>query len=141
MEYPDSIEIDFVKRTLEIINDYSGNYEVTLLINCCLGLLVLPKEKYFKSIPIEEIPIEGKLWGLSRDSVNVGCSVCGYQLRDVIRKIRNGVCHFKVKTIPDGSRKINILEITDGGKFKATLTVDELKEFVISFASHVSKEP
>ncbi len=139
MEYPNGIEIDFIKRTLELINSYSGNNDVTLLINCCLGLLVLPKEKHFKSIPIEEIPLKGKLWGLSRKSVNVGCPVCGYQLSDVIRRIRNGVCHFKVKTIPDGSGEINMLEVKDTGEFKVTITVEELKEFAVSLATHVLK--
>ncbi len=52
MEYK-YIEIDFMKRTKKLINDYKGEHRVTLLINCCLGLLVLPKEKHFnvKTLP------------------------------------------------------------------------------------------
>ena len=46
MQY-DTIDYDFIKRTLEIIDEYQGDNDVTLLINCCLGLLILPKEKHF----------------------------------------------------------------------------------------------
>jgi HEPN family protein len=38
------LDISFVKRTQKIINEYSGNLEYTLLINCTLGLIQLPFE-------------------------------------------------------------------------------------------------
>jgi len=41
---------DFIRRTLHIIEHYDGPYGVTLLINCLLGLIVLPKEKDFNGI-------------------------------------------------------------------------------------------
>ena len=139
MEY-DEIEVDFIKRTLELIGKYKGNYEVTLLINCCLGLLVLPREKHYKSIPKQEIPTTGTLWGLSRDSVTVDCQHCGYILSDIIRRIRNGICHFHVKTLPDDSGEISKIEIKDRGKFKAVLSVDEFRELSVSLARHVTQE-
>ena len=138
MEYT-KIEIDFVERTLKLLDEYNGDYEVTILINCCLGLLVLPKEKHFDLIPNEQIPLGGELWGLTRDSVTVDCESCGYILSYVIRRIRNGICHFKVKTLPNSSGEINMLEIKDGKKFKVVLTPKKLKEFTKSFANHVIK--
>ncbi|MDP1800990.1 MAG: HEPN family nuclease [Bacteroidota bacterium] len=48
------IEIEFVQRTLNLISQYESSvhklkleeqYNYTLLINCLLGLIVLPKEK------------------------------------------------------------------------------------------------
>lgn len=137
MEY-DEIEVDFIERTLELICKYKGNYEVTLLINCCLGLLVLPKEKHLESIPKQKIPTTGSLWGLSRDSVTgVGCEHCGYKLSNVIRRIRNGICHFHVKTLPDGTGEISKIQIKDRGKFKAILSVNGFKELSVSLAEHV----
>jgi hypothetical protein len=136
LEY-NQIETDFVVRTFELIEGYSGSYEATLLINCCLGLLVLPREKHQSSIPDTEIPLTGTLWGLSRDSITIDCSSCGYILSDVVRKIRNGICHFKVKTLPDGSGEINTLEIKDRGGFSAELSLEELKELTRSLAKHV----
>ena len=138
MEY-DEIEVDFIERTLELICKYKGNYEVTLLINCCLGLLVLPKEKHLESIPKQKIPTTGSLWGLSRDSVTgVGCEHCGYKLSNVIRRIRNGICHFHVKTLPDGTGEIGKIEIKDRGNFKAVLSIDEFRELAVSLAIHVT---
>jgi len=138
VEY-DKIEIDFVGRTLRLICEYDGAYEVTFLINCCLGLLVLPKEKHYKSIPKKEIPKTGTLWGLSRKSVTADCQHCGYVLSDVIRRIRNGICHFMVKTLPDGSGKISKIEIKDRGMFKVVLSIEEFKELATSLAKHVIK--
>lgn len=140
MEYS-QIEKDFVKRTLQLIEQYKGEYEVTLLINCCLGLLVLPKEKYFKSIPSRDIPINGALWGISRKSLIVDCPECGFKLNDIIRRLRNGICHFKINTIPDGTGVINQIEIKDRGKFKAVFTVNQFRELAISFGKHVVTNP
>lgn len=136
MEY-DKIEKEFVSRTKKLIEDYKGEFEVTLLINCCIGLLVLPKEKHLKSIPDITIEENGQTWGLSRNSISTDCETCGYKLRNVIRRIRNGICHFKVKTIPDGSGEIVKVEIRDRGRFRVTLSVDELRELTNSVADHV----
>ena len=136
MEYK-KIENDFVERTLKLISEYDGEFEVTLLVNCCLGLLVLPKEKHLNSIPDKEIPLEGSLWGISREHLSVDCGSCGYKLKDVIRRLRNGICHFKIKTIPDGSKQIKTLEIRDRGKFKAAFDVSQIKELAESLGQHV----
>ncbi|WP_457592393.1 HEPN family nuclease [Hydrogenimonas sp.] len=136
MEY-ENIENDFVERTLKLIREYTGEFEVTLLINCCLGLLVLPKEKHLNSIPDEEIPLERSLWGISRERLSVDCGSCGYSLKDVIRRIRNGICHFKIKTIPDGSEEISTLEIRDRGNFKVEFNVSQMRELAESLGQHV----
>ncbi|MBL1214700.1 MAG: hypothetical protein HND52_15190 [Ignavibacteriae bacterium] len=39
-----NLDIDFVRRTQKIINNYEGKFEYTLLINCTLGLIQLPFE-------------------------------------------------------------------------------------------------
>ncbi|MDR3502218.1 MAG: HEPN family nuclease [Legionella sp.] len=136
MEY-DDIEIDFVSRTKKLIEQYQGEYEATLLINCCIGLLVLPKEKHLNSIPEVSIEQTGKTWGLSRMAISTDCQECGYKLRNVIRRIRNGICHFKVNTIPDGSGKIVRIKIKDRGRFQVILSIDELKELTFAVADHV----
>ena len=136
MDY-EQISRDFAKRTKAIIEQYSGDYEVTLLVNCCLGLLVVPKEKDLAKIPHETIPEAGEVWGLSRESVTVKCGECGYELRDVIRRIRNGICHFNITSIPDDKRQIQFLEIRDRKDFVAKLSVDRLRTLVVSLTAHV----
>jgi len=136
MDYSD-ISLDFIERTLKILNDYSGDYEVTLLINCCLGLLVLPKEKHFDSLPETMLETKTEIWGLSQNNVTVDCDRCGYSLKDVIRRIRNGICHFKVSTISDGSGRISKVEVKDRGRFKVELTITQLSDLTSSLAKEI----
>ena len=138
MDYK-QISSDFAKRTKTLIECYQGDSEVTLLLNCCLGLLVVPKEKDFEKIPLDVIPETGDLWGLSRETVSVKCKECSYVLRDVIRKIRNGICHFNIRSIPNEDNQIEFLEIKDKGGFVAKLSVDQLKKLAFSLTDHVYK--
>ena len=39
---PTEFDIEFIERTQQLIMKYDGNTEFTLLINCLLGLIVLP---------------------------------------------------------------------------------------------------
>ena len=141
MEYQ-NINKDFIHRTLKIIQDYSGDYEVTLLLNCCTGLLVLPKEIYEQSIPVTEIPVNGSLWGLKRSYLSFGSQGQNFGLNDIIRRLRNGICHFNVQTVPDGSGEISTLIIKDSNPngtstFEAQLPIKAFKELVTNLAHHV----
>lgn len=68
MEYAEQFELDFMRRTLEVLDTYRGEYDATILVNCLLGLLIVPKEKSFEKIP--DSPI-GDLsnWGISPSSI------------------------------------------------------------------------
>lgn len=44
---------DFYKRTLNILRSTQCEYDVALLINSMVGLLVVPKERYFHSMCIQ----------------------------------------------------------------------------------------
>lgn len=44
MSYLSDFERSFSEHTLAVVEAYSGEYDATLLINCLLGLLVVPKE-------------------------------------------------------------------------------------------------
>ena len=143
MEYK-NINEDFVSRTISIINTYEGEYDVTLLINCCVGLLVLPKELFNESMPDSEIPITGSYWGLKRSYFTFGPQGSNFSLNEVIRRVRNGICHFKVQTIPDGSGDISTIVIKDTNKsgsntFHAELPISALKELVLNLAKFVRK--
>lgn len=139
MKY-EQIACDFAKRTLMILESYRGEFETTMLVNCCLGLLVVPQEKDIAKIPDTIIPENGELWGLDRASITVNCQSCGYSLSNIVRKIRNGICHFNLESIPDDNGEINCLEIRDRGGFRARLTPAQLRVFVMALVSHVYGE-
>lgn len=46
MGYPSekNFDITFINRTNEILDEYDGKHDFTILINCLLGLLILPNE-------------------------------------------------------------------------------------------------
>src|SRR5688572_6053080 len=71
-------EFDFIKRTQAIIDRYDKlkipeeekekeKYEVTLLLNCLVGLLILPQQHWFEILPSD--PITEKEWGISEGDI------------------------------------------------------------------------
>ena len=70
MEYDQEFERDFMRRTLELVRDYRGPYDATNLLNCLLGLLIVPKEKSLKKIPDEPVA-ELARWGISPQAIRV----------------------------------------------------------------------
>lgn len=51
-----NFEKDLISRTCQIIDDYLGNqdndYEVTLMTNCLVGLVVIPYERLYRRNPL-----------------------------------------------------------------------------------------
>jgi hypothetical protein len=136
MQYTD-FDKDFIQRTLDILSDYKAPWEVTLLINCLVGLLILPKEKLFEKIPDFNIQDLTDDWGIKPEHItDIRCPSCGYKLRNVIRQMRNSVAHMRVKAFSDG-KDIEILEFRDTG-FAARIPVESLKVFAIKLATTVS---
>lgn len=97
------LEYEFVKRTLSLISQYehlkynyefTERYDHTLLINCLLGLVVMPKERTRTVIPkhkftkafLNEI-------GLVNSKVNESIT----DLRELIFALRNSIAHFDIK--------------------------------------------
>jgi hypothetical protein len=55
VSYNSDFERAFIERSLALVQQYSGPYDAALLLNCLLGLLVVPKESCLAAIP--ETPI------------------------------------------------------------------------------------
>ena len=133
MEYTD-FKKDFPKRTIDILNGYKCEYNVTLLLNCLLALLVLPKEKFYDNIP-EEIPPD---WGLTKEHIQkVQCQVCGYKLKNIVLNMRHAIAHLDVKTTKDYKGNIEKVRFKNRSKFIAEIPVGDLKTFVIKLTKYV----
>ena len=137
------IDIDFAKRTLRIIEQYDKakqpgpeNFEVTLLVNCLVGLLILPHERRIDVIP--DVEIEGLLeWSIDPSFIKSwGGKDQRKTLRQLVRRLRNSVAHFHIEA--EGTEQdIERLKFSDHG-FSATIPVANLKAFVKQFASTIS---
>ncbi len=138
MEYID-FKKDFPERTIDILDRYSSKekYDVTLLINCLTALLILPKERFYKQIPDVDIKnLNG--WGLKKEHVlNVSCTACGYNLKTIVRYMRNATAHMRIETADDDNRNIGMVRFKDLGGFVVEIPVEALRIFVKKLAEHV----
>ena len=134
---------NFAKRTkynLKLIEENKSRgveaYEVTQLINSCLGLLVLPQQHYMDSIP--ETPIDDMKkygWVIPRVTGNFPQVE---NLNQLIRCLRNSVAHFNISFISDSENEIDTLKvwIVNRGKktWEAILGLQELKSILEKFS-------
>ena len=147
----ENIDIDFAKRTLKIPEQYDQtkqpgleNFEVTLLVNCLIGLLVLPQQRRNDLIP--DVPVEELAdWGIEPGFIGSWGKVVGtcgdkQTLRRLVCHLRNGVCHFRIEA--KGTEiDIERLTFSDLNGFRATIPVDSLRTFAKKFASALSASP
>lgn len=150
-------EVDFIKRSLEIIEQYdkhvipnvppNNQYEVTLLINCLLGLLVLPKERRRNRIP--DTPIADlNAWGINREHIiDAGKDCVGRQrnvsnltLLELTTDLRNSIAHILFRTLGDGEHISHVEFSTNRSGFKAKIPVNDFRVFVTKLATMVVQD-
>jgi hypothetical protein len=131
-----NIDTDFAKRTLKTIEQYDQakqpgpeNFEVTLLVNCFVGLLILPHARRMNLIP--DLAID-KLYNWSLDPAFIsdwGVMKQGERktLRQLVRRLRNSVAHFQIEA--EGTdQDIERLKFSDRNGFRATIPVANVKD-------------
>lgn len=99
-----NLETEFIDRTLELISQYEGQikktelefdkqYNHTLLINCLLGLIVMPKERTIDFLPKDKITITLK------NEMGVSNSWFNEEIRDMkslVIALRHSISHFDI---------------------------------------------
>lgn len=134
--------LDFVRRTIQILDDYNGKYTFSNLINCSLGLIILPYEKRgFSSFLNQNISDINSLPSFTiskfepRRSFKKGV-VAFYPktLKVLLQKIRNGLAHQNIRPINiDGI--LHSIEIANEFRGNTDLVIkfteDELKNFAL----------
>ena len=104
--------IELARRTRFNLEKYSGDYEVTQLINSFTGLLVLPKETFFDQPFFNDSLIDAKALKKLKNSIkysrkNGKDDSKNDDLKNIIRKIRNGICHGGVSVNGTPSNYLN----------------------------------
>ena len=142
------LEDAFIARTqknliaIECLKDKGGEvYEVTQLLNSMLGLLIFPRERFYKKIQPkswDEMVEEG--WPLpSGDNARVS------DLEQLIRNMRNAVahCNFKVMTEHDEISSIEFKSFRDRQRKRLLWTgvydVASFRKFVYMFLDHLQR--
>jgi HEPN pEK499 p136 len=144
MEYQQEFQLDFMRRTLAIVRGYNEPYDATLLVNCLLGLLIVPKERWITRIPADPL---SRLpdWGISPNAVKSfgKCPTCGSprseNLRELVWSMRNAIAHFRLA--PFGrSGHVAGFKLTDRNGFEADIELHEMRAFVEKLAEHLERE-
>lgn len=142
-----NLEIDFIERTLELITqyevrineyDFDHQFNHTLLINCLLGLIVLPKEKIISFLPKHNL-IDKKLkveMGITNSSFNEDIK----DLKELIIALRHTIAHFNIEFISnDDDFLIDQIQFKDHEKgadyVVACFVPNELLNFIRYYGS------
>jgi hypothetical protein len=143
MEFADQFEQDFMRRTLSLLQNYHGPYDATLLLNCLVGLLIVPRAIAFRRIP--DGPISNlRHWGLSPKSIaSYGRRrpSDGHDpdtVRGVVQSLRNSIAHFRINPEHESGR-VTAFRFRDDNGFDATIPIEEIREFVEMLATFLQK--
>jgi len=143
MEYDRDFARSFTRRTLTLVGDYDGALDATLLINCLLGLLIVPKETLVDKIPTT--PFESlQEWGINPNSIRkVGRCEFGHEhrpnLRQLVRRLRNAVAHFRIEPKHEAGLVVGYC-FQDQGGFHAIISLSEIRVLVEKLAAHLETQ-
>lgn len=133
---------DFVERTIEILNDCSRYTErdVTLLLNCSLGMVTLPieleKNKTNKKVKQFKIDCVNKMKELSEVEKNE----CNDE--SFFENIRNAIAHLNIE-VENSNNKIESIKFKNlehGNTGKCTLKISIIPSNLKIFMEYVAKE-
>lgn len=142
MSYNSDFERAFMERSLELVQNYHGPYDATLLLNCLLGLLVVPKEACLQAIPPDPIDELGT-WGISPRSIKDFGTWRNedhnpHNLRGLVWRLRNAISHFRFSPIPQRG-EVRAFKFSDESGFRAEVPLDELRELVTRLAKKLKE--
>ncbi len=120
---------NFIERTLNILDEYSDNtqYDVTLLLNCLLSLVVFPIEETKDEISLKSEIFKDKCVNKLEELKNKKAYI-NKDSENFFRNIRNSIAHLNIKT---NSKNEIIEDITlwDKPNFRINISVDNLRKF------------
>ena len=137
-----NFEPDFIQRTISLIEQYDDfikdvefekQYNYTLIINCFLGLVIMPKEKIIGNIPNKELSNEFKAHlGLENSEIHDSIT----DLQKLIHQLRNSVAHFNIEVISeDQDFKVDYLLFRHrNNSVVAKVPASDMKAFLKKYA-------
>ncbi|MBE0539182.1 MAG: hypothetical protein IH620_05670 [Ignavibacterium sp.] len=134
-------KVDFVKRSLDILNQYEGEYPFSNLINCTLGLVLLPFEKG------DNVEVWGKLISDVEVLKDVQINIFEPKLFNIIqpkslnnflKRMRHGFAHQNIIPINENKEFVKIQIINEYRKvidLDVTFTREQLRDFALFIAN------
>ena len=137
---------DFVQRTKDNISCGYHPHEITQLINSLVGLLILPKERYYDNI--QNTMIDRQLLNELRQCIDIPSANHRHNLKFIVRRMRNAISHFHIECKVDKDTRLidHIVfmdfddgNISDNPDFQITIPNRILEQFVYQFSDTVAK--
>jgi hypothetical protein len=142
-------DIDFVKRTLCILEQYKKSeipkedkFEITLFVNCLLGLILIPKSKLWDKSIILKDPIE--TWGIKNSQITT--IEDDNTISNVLYHLRNSIAHyrFELKSEDGEIKKILFCDKDDSKatkcNFEAIIPISNLRTFIDHLVKYYLQE-
>ena len=130
--------IDFLRRTMANVENYTGEYEVTNLINNCLGLIVIPNDHLVNRLPKYTFDKHDTTYGITRENILFE-EHSNYTLENIVRHVRNGFSHGLIEQQSQNAEIVGLriydrLNKKSPNNFKLELSIGQLKLFAFSLA-------
>ena len=134
----DDFPKEFLRRTMWNVEKYQGEYEVTNLINNCLGLIVIPNNHLIDMLPKYTFNSDDNEFGINKNNIHYEYTQ-DFTLRNIVRHVRNGLSHGLIeqrihKGEIVGLRIFDRLNRQSPENFSLELSINELKLFAFSLA-------
>jgi hypothetical protein len=134
MEYNlQQFERDFMNRTSANLARYTGKHDSTMLLNCMVGLLIVPRERLLRLLP-DEPSWNPEDWGIRREAIvcverGKGSDPADRSIRWFVIKLRNAVAHFHILPVHEAGC-VKGFEFWDKSGFRALLSLPSLRQFL-----------
>ena len=142
-------DIELIKRTKKLIQNYNGKYNLTLLMNGILSLIVLPQQHNSRvrrlSFMNQELNgIEEIDYVLNSPNFYFDRRNFNNDLKNLLNRIRNGIAHQRIEAISkDNKWKGVIIEDYDRNNnlgLHLELKTSELRKFAFYIADRYLEE-
>lgn len=142
-------DIELIRRTKELIQTYDGIFNLTLLMNGILSLIVLPQQHNYRvrklnfmNKDLNDIPeIQ---FVMNSPNFFFDPRHFHYDLKNLLNRIRNGIAHQRIETISDNGKWKGVV-IQDYDKhnnlgLNLELKTSELRKLAFFIADEYLKE-
>jgi hypothetical protein len=139
---------DFIKRTKKIIEQYESFknklwdnfFDVTLLLNCFIWLVIFPKEKEIRDI--------STIWDINKEDRWIDPKKIETDekksIKNVVRHLRNSLSHCRFEVRGKGTVSSILFQDCDARSkklnFKLELSIEEIKTFVEKFSEYMIEQ-
>ncbi len=146
-------ELDFISRTRKVIMGEvtKEEYDVTIFLNCCNGLLIAPQQSYEEKLPKGTLGlvVDYENWGINKEENIEIKSENGdeWLVENIAKHFRNSLAHSRfdvLKCNRDGEiQRILIKDIDPWSKettFEQEFSFEDFKKFILKYSEMVYNE-